>query len=246
MIDLHCHIDLYPDPVAIIDEADRRGTFVLAVTTTPKAWRGTTRLIGQRRRIRVGLGLHPEVVAERHGEVALLCGLLPETRYVGEIGMDGSPPHRHSLDLQRGVFRRILTECARLGGRILSIHSRGAADEVLDAIEAHPDAGLPILHWFTGTSRQLDRAVQLGCWFSVGPAMVRSAKGRALVSRMPPQRLLTETDAPFARSGDRPLYPWEATDCAPALAEALAVTPDQMLLTLRGNLRVMAEWTGSR
>jgi len=246
LIDLHCHIDLYPDPVAIIDEADRRGTFVLAVTTTPKAWRGTTRLIGQRRRIRVGLGLHPEVVAERHGEVALLCGLLPETRYVGEIGMDGSPPHRHSLDLQRGVFRRILTECAQLGGRILSIHSRGAADEVLDAIEAHPDAGLPILHWFTGTSRQLDRAVQLGCWFSVGPAMVRSAKGRTLVSRMPPQRLLTETDAPFARSGDRPLYPWEATDCAPALAEALAVTPDQMLLTLRGNLRVMAEWTGSR
>lgn len=232
--------------MAIIDEADRRGTFVLAVTTTPKAWRGTTRLIGQRRRIRVGLGLHPEVVAERHGEVALLCGLLPETRYVGEVGMDGSPPHRHSLDLQRGVFRRILTECTRLGGRILSIHSRGAADEVLDAIEAHPDAGLPILHWFTGTSRQLDRAVQLGCWFSVGPAMVRSAKGRALVSRMPPERLLTETDAPFARSGDRPLYPWEATDCAPALAEALAVTPDQMLLTLRGNLRVMAEWTGSR
>lgn len=245
MIDLHCHLDLYPDPLAIIDEADRRGTFVLAVTTTPKAWRGTMRLIGQRRRIRVGLGLHPEVVAERHGEVALLCGLLPEARYVGEIGIDGSPPHRHSLALQRGAFRRILGECARLGGRILSIHSRGAADEVLDAIEAQPGAGLPILHWFTGTSRQLDRAVQLGCWFSVGPAMVRSAKGRALVSRMPPQRLLTETDAPFARVGDRPLYPWEATDCAPALAEAFSVTTDQVLLTLRGNLRFMAKWAES-
>jgi TatD DNase family protein len=246
LIDLHCHVDLYPDPVAIIDEAERRGTFVLAVTTTPKAWRGTTRLVGQRRRIRVGLGLHPEVVAERHGEVALLCGLLPEARYVGEIGIDGSPAHRRSLDLQRMVFGRILAECDRLGGRILSIHSRGAADMVLDAVEAHPGAGLPILHWFSGTPRQLERAVHLGCWFSVGPAMVRSAKGRALVSRMPPDRLLTETDAPFARVGDRPLYPWEATDCAPALAEALGVTTDQVLSALRRNLQAMARWTGRR
>ena len=160
--------------------------------------------------------------------------------------MDGSPPHRHSLELQRAVFRRILAECARLGGRVLSIHSRGAADEVLDEVAVQPGAGLPILHWFSGTARQLDRAVQLGCWFSVGPAMVRSAKGRALVSRMPPDRLLTETDAPFARSGDRSFCPWEATDCAPALAEALAIRPKQVLPQLRGNLRVMAEWTGHR
>ena len=244
MIDLHCHIDLYPDPIAVIEEADRRGTFVLAVTTTPKAWRGTTRLIGKRRRIRVGL--HPEVVAERHSEVALLCGLLPEARYVGEIGIDGSPPHRQSLDLQSSVFRRILAECARLGGRILSVHSRGAADEVLDAIAGEPGAGLPILHWFSGTTRQLERAVQLGCWFSVGPAMVRSAKGRGLVSRMPYDRLLTETDAPFARSGDRPLYPWEATDCVPILAEAHAVTSEEVLLTLQANLRLMAEHSRTR
>ena len=245
MIDLHCHVDLYPDPVAILDEAERRGAFVLAVTTTPKAWRVTTRLVGERSRVRVGLGLHPELVAERHGEAALLCALLPEARYVGEIGIDGSPPHRHSLKLQRDVFRRVLAECARLGGRVLSIHSRGAADDVLDAVEAQPDAGLPILHWFSGTSRQLARAIELGCWFSVGPAMVRSAKGRALVARMPPERLLTETDAPFARSGDRPLYPWEATDCAPALAEALAIEPEQILPQLRRNLRSMAEWPSS-
>lgn len=245
MIDLHCHVDLYPDPVAVLDEAERRGTFVLAVTTTPKAWRGTRKLIGERRRVRVGLGLHPELVAERHGEAALLCALLPEARYVGEIGMDGSPPHRHSLELQRIVFRRVLAECARLGGRVLSIHSRGAADEVLDAIEAQRDAGLAILHWFSGTPRQLARAVELGCWFSVGPAMVRSAKGRSLVARMPADRLLTETDAPFARSGDRPLYPWEATDCAPALADALAMTPENILPQLRRNLKSMAEWAPS-
>ena len=38
MIDFHCHLDLYPKPSTVIREIAKRGTFVLAVTTTPKAW----------------------------------------------------------------------------------------------------------------------------------------------------------------------------------------------------------------
>ena len=37
--DFHCHIDLLPDPVAVIDRCARDGIVTLAVTTTPKAWR---------------------------------------------------------------------------------------------------------------------------------------------------------------------------------------------------------------
>lgn len=180
MIDFHCHIDLYPDPSAILEGIDAHGTYVLAVTTTPKAWRGNKKLVGARKRVRVALGLHPELVAQRHGEVALLCGLLPEARYVGEIGLDGSPAHRDSMDQQRAVFDRILQACAGHGGRIMTIHSRGAATSVLDALEKHRDAGVPILHWFSGTSRELERAIAMGCWFSIGPAMLRSRRGGTL------------------------------------------------------------------
>lgn len=242
MIDLHCHIDLYPDPKAILDEAEARGAFVLAVTTTPKAWRGTRKLVGERARIRVALGLHPELIAERYSEVELLCALMPEARYIGEIGLDGSPAHRASIDRQVKVFDRILAECERLGGRILTIHSRGAADGVLDALERYPRAGLPILHWFSGSAKQLERAGSLGCWFSVGPAMLRSAKGRDLAAAMPLERLLTETDAPFARLGDRPLYPWEATNCVPELAEMHGLDQPQMLGVIKRNLKAMAAW----
>lgn len=242
MIDLHCHIDLYPDPKAILDEAEARGAFVLAVTTTPKAWRGTRKLVGERPRIRVALGLHPEVVADRYGEVELLCALMPEARYIGEVGLDGSSLHRASIDRQVKVFDRILEECEKLGGRILTIHSRGAAGRVLDAIERHPGAGLPILHWFSGSLTQLERAASLGCWFSVGPAMMRSTKGRDLAAAMPRERILTETDAPFARSGDRPLYPWEATDCVPQLADLHGLNPKQMFDAIKNNLKRMAAW----
>lgn len=242
MIDLHCHVDLYPDPVAILNEAEARAAFVLAVTTTPKAWRGTRKLVGDRPRMRVALGLHPEVVADRHGEVELLCAMMPEARYIGEIGLDGSRPHRQSMALQVKVLNRVLGECERLGGRVLTLHSRGAAERVMDALEGHPQAGLPILHWFSGTLHQLERAVAAGCWFSVGPAMLRSAKGRDVAAAIPLDRILTETDAPFARLGDRPLYPWEATSCLPELGEIHQIKPKAMLDRVRRNLRRMAEW----
>ncbi|MCX5578983.1 Qat anti-phage system TatD family nuclease QatD [Kaistia terrae] len=239
MIDFHCHLDLYPDPNAVLEGIDARGTYVLAVTTTPKAWRGTRKLVGARKRVRVALGLHPEVVAQRHSEVALLCGLLPEARYVGEIGIDGGPAHRDNMDQQRAVFDRILKACAAHGGRIMTIHSRGAATLVLDALERQPGAGVPVLHWFSGTTRELKRAIAMGCWFSIGPAMLRSRKGRDLASMMPLNRILTETDAPFARAGDQPLMPWEAYDCLTELGTATGMDARQLARQIKDNLRML-------
>lgn len=219
MIDLHCHIDLYPDPAAVVRAVNDRGLYVLSVTTTPRAFPVMKRMIKEAPRIRLGLGLHPELVAQRHSEVDLFPALLAETDYVGEVGIDGSPPHRGSLDLQEQTFRKILMHCSDQGGRVLSIHSRGAAGKVLDCLEAYPNSGTAVLHWFSGSPKELARAVDLGAWFSVGPAMLRSDRGRNLVGRMPQQRVLTETDGPFAQEGGRPLYPWDVTSAEAALAE---------------------------
>jgi TatD DNase family protein len=221
----------------VLDEAERRGTWILAVTTTPKAWRGNRKLLDGRKRIRLAVGLHPELVAERHSEVALLCALIDETRYVGEVGLDGSPAHRKSLPQQQRVFTRVLAHCENKGGRIVTIHSRGAAEEVLDSLEKHPRVGTPILHWFSGTTKQLARAVELGCWFSVGPAMTRSSKGRNLAGMMPLDRLLIETDAPFGTKNGRPLMPWEAVDCLPDLSAAFKIPEATLTQQIRANFR---------
>jgi TatD DNase family protein len=91
----------------------------------------------------------------------------------------------------------------------MTVHNRGAADEVLDALHERPNAGIAILHWFSGSKRQVDRAAAMGCWFSVGPPMFTSRKGAELVAAMPPHRVLTETDGPFAQREGRPLMPAE-------------------------------------
>jgi TatD DNase family protein len=101
---------------------------------------------------------------------------------------------------------------------VLSIHSRRASSDVLDALDARRDAGVPVLHWFSGTPRELARAVALGCWFSVGPAMLTGAKGRALVAQMPRDRVLTESDGPFAQTNGRPATPADVGLAADGLA----------------------------
>jgi TatD DNase family protein len=237
VIDFHCHLDLYPDPEAVIAQAEAKGVYLLAITTTPLAWEGMKRLVRHRKRCRAAAGLHPQLIAERYAEVDLLEHLLSETPYVGEVGLDGGPDCRGSFAQQDEVFRRVLHRCVTLGGRILSIHSRASAAGVLDALSAHPHAGLPVLHWFSGSRRELDRADGLGCWFSVGPPMLRSKKGRRLVEAMPRDRILTETDAPFTRRGTEPLMPWHVAEAEKLLSEIWQLPAQEVSEVLLENLR---------
>jgi TatD DNase family protein len=240
VIDFHCHLDLYRDPHAVTRECVDRNLYILSVTTTPSAWAGTSALAKGATRIRTALGLHPQLAHERKSELPLFEKLLPETRYVGEVGLDGAPECRPHWADQQTVFAQILSACADAGGRVLSIHSRRAATAVLDAFEASPGAGIPVLHWFSGTSGELARAVELGCWFSIGPAMLRSDKGRKLASEMPRTRILTETDGPFAQVDDRAAMPWDVDKAVQALAEAWGEPADAVQATLDENLRRLA------
>lgn len=237
MIDLHCHLDLYPDPGAIIYEANRRRVYVMAVTTTPMAWKGLSALLEGSDRIRPALGLHPELAAEREREVSIFDQFLGETRYVGEIGLDGSPQHRPTFPAQLRVFRSILKSCARAGGRVLSIHSRGAATEVLDELRNFPDAGTPVFHWFSGSISELDYAISAGAWFSVGIPMTRSKKGRELVARMPREKVLTESDGPFGKTNDEASAPWDVAIAAQALFDIWGVSSETGNAVLLSNFK---------
>ncbi len=237
MIDFHCHLDLYPNHHAVRQECDRLGMYVLSVTTTPSAWKGTSALAEGSPRIRTALGLHPQLAGERKGELALFDALLPQARYVGEIGLDGAPEFRRSWKDQVAVFEHILAQCREAGGCVMSIHSRRASGPVLDCLEKLPEAGTPVLHWFSGSSRDLDRAIDLGCWFSVGPAMLAGHKGRELAMRMPRERLLTESDGPFAQIDGVSALPWQVESALKTLSEIWFAPLDEVQGTLNRNLR---------
>ena len=237
MIDFHCHLDLYPNALQVLDEVARRNEFTLAVTTSPRAFIATSRVFSGRASVHIALGLHPEVAEAKQGEEALLVQLIASARFIGEIGLDGSSRFKRSLPLQVRIFTSAIAECQRQGGRVMSIHSRGAETRVLDILEAHPGAGTPVLHWFSGNRAELQRAIRLGCWFSVGPAMLAGAKGLAHLSEMPLNRVLPETDGPFAKRRGATLMPWEASDIADYLEPLL--NGSTAAETLRANLHTL-------
>lgn len=208
-VDFHCHLDLYPDHQELIRQCDAEKILTLGVTTTPKAFKRNVEMALGYRHIVVGLGLHPQLISTRAGELALFEKLLSTTRYVGEIGLDAGPRHYASFPEQRRVFGRILAACDEQGGKIMSIHSVRTVAKVLADLETHmrKRACVSVLHWFTGTRSQMARAVDLGCYFSVNVEMVGNKKMRPLLAAIPIDRLLTETDGPFVKFGERTVRP---------------------------------------
>lgn len=237
MIDFHCHLDLYPKPDSIASKCAERGLHVLSVTTTPSAWAVTNTLA--RDRTKTALGLHPQLAHERKIELRLFDKILPCTRYVGEIGLDGASEFRSHWGNQIAVFNHVLDSCASAGGRIMSIHSRYASKAVLDCLASHPYAGTPILHWFSGSLRDLERAISMECWFSVGPAMLRGARGKMLVARIPHERILTESDGPFAQIDYRSILPWEVDRAVTVLADLWGKNVPEAQQILYNNLRTL-------
>ena len=229
MIDLHAHLDLYKDAIQVAAEANMRNKFTLCVTTSPRAWLATSKVFAGLKNVYVALGMHPEIVDKKQNELDLMIANVSNVRYIGEIGMDGLPQNKGKLVLQKRILEAVLDECQRQQGRILSIHSRRAEMEVLGMLEAHPNAGIPILHWFSGSRLAMQKAIDIGCYFSVNRLMVTSSHGRALVAEIPKNRVLPESDGPFAQMNMQPLFPWEGKMVARELSSIWKIPIDEIV-----------------
>ena len=241
LVDFHCHLDLYPDHAVAVRNADAAGVFTLAVTTTPRAWPRNHELAPCTKHVRAALGLHPQLVAERENEIELWDRYLSETRYVGEVGLDAGPRFFKSLDAQKRVFQHVLQRCAEAGGKIITTHSIRSAKPVLDLVEAHlpPERGKIVLHWFTGTQSEAKRALELGCYFSINAGMLDKERHAAMVQTIPLDRILTETDGLFTRTGERPSQPVDVAIVVEALGRLRGMQAAEMADVIRGNLRAL-------
>jgi TatD DNase family protein len=239
LVDFHCHLDLYPNHAKAVAECDRQKIFTLAVTTTPRAWPRNHELASTTKHVRTALGLHPQLVKDRVHELALWREYLPNARYVGEVGLDASPRFYASFDIQKQVFETILCDCADRGGKILTIHSVRAARAVLDMLEAHlpRSRGTAVLHWFTGSKAEADRAVRLGTYFSINREMLHKDRHRTTVSSLPLDRLLTETDGPFVKVDGRDAEPGDVLQTVEELARLRSMATSELAEIIGNNLK---------
>jgi len=138
--------------------------------------------------------------------------LVSRSTAIGEVGLDYS----HRSAVPRVKQRRLLADVLAAPGvrdRVITLHSASSIPDVLSALAEHqPPAA--ILHWFLGSTSQVEEAINLDLYFSVNEAMLSTKEGQNRVVGFPPNRVLLETDAPYGGARKRELLPG---DLRPAL-----------------------------
>lgn len=238
-MDLHCHLDLYPNALELAQKVNKQCEFTLLVTTSPKAWLATSKKMKDFSNIKVALGLHPEIAHLKYDELSLFLDSIKNTRFIGEIGLDGSPKYTDTFELQIQIFDKVMAECNFQGNKIISIHSRKATKEILNILVKYPNSGKPILHWYTGNLKDLKVAIKLGCRFSVGLQMIKSKKGQEIIRNIPKELVLLETDGPFTSLNNDFLYPWDTEKVIPYLGEIWECDSKECIEQLKVNLSLL-------
>jgi TatD DNase family protein len=142
------------------------------------------------------IGTHPE---KAQNDTESVFKLIDENNEIisgiGEIGLDSTYSNSdEELLNQKEVFRTQLSFAEKFR-KPVSIHSRKALDEILEIL---PSYNIPtvLLHWFDGSKRQLQNAMDLSCYVSFGPVTVYSKDKQVLLSKANKDRILVETDGP--------------------------------------------------
>ena len=115
--------------------------------------------------------------------------------HVGEIGMDSK---RGDVAVQRPVLDAQL-DIATEHNRMANIHMVGCEKEILESVRRHgKGCKAVILHSFSSES-YVKPFAEAGCMFSINPRILARSDARIsrLLSSIPADRLLLETDAPY-------------------------------------------------
>jgi TatD DNase family protein len=201
VIDSHTHLHVCkPDDADLVAAAEQAGvTRMLTVGTNSATCREALDAAERFPQVLAAIGRHPnEARGFDDAELAELQALAQHPRCVaiGETGLDYFRDYAPHEDQLRAFLGQI--ELARATGKPLVIHTRAAEDDTIDTLREHA-AGLDvILHCFTMAGR-LQECLDEGWWISfAGNVTYANALDLAeAAERVPEERLLVETDAPY-------------------------------------------------
>ena len=206
LADSHCHLNyegLAERQPAILARARARGvTAMLNIATRESEWDAVLATAEREPDVWATVGVHPhEADAHPHVDTAKLVERASHPRVVGlgESGLDYHYDHS-DRERQRAGFRAHIA-AARETGLPIVVHTRDAEDDTaaILADELGKGAFSGVIHCFTGTGAFADKTLELGFFISIsGIITFKSARElQDVAARLPIDRLLIETDAPF-------------------------------------------------
>ncbi|UZK70969.1 TatD family hydrolase [Sphingomonas sp. S1-29] len=206
LADSHCHLNyrgLVDEQQAVLARARARGVgAMLNISTRESEWGDVVATAEREPDVWATIGVHPhDADAHPHIDADALTAAADHPRVVGlgECGLDYH--YDHSDRAAQAVSFRAHCVAARTTGLPIVVHSRDAEDDTVSILRDELGKGAfgGVIHCFTGTSGFADQALALGFYISIsGIVTFKSARDlQAIAARLPLDRLLIETDAPF-------------------------------------------------
>lgn len=197
-VDAHCHINFCQHPGDVALACEKHKVHTIYVTTLPSHFEDTYDYVKSLTYVHPALGFHAlESDYNLENERTIFLRNIDKTQYIGEIGLDFSRKLQVPQSKQIENFEFILN-AIKGKNKIVSVHSLNAEDEVIDLLHQYGIKKV-ILHWYTGKVSSLKKAINYGYYFSINKAMITSKSGQNIISKLPKNLILIETDAPFIK-----------------------------------------------
>jgi TatD DNase family protein len=205
-VDSHCHLNykgLIEDQQNVLERARARGVgTMLNISTREREWDDIIATAEREPDVFATVGIHPHE-ADAHPDIdaAKLVARAAHPRVVGigESGLDYYYDHS-DRERQQASFRAHI-RAARETGLPIIVHTRDAEDDTAKIMREEMEQGAypGVIHCFTASGEFADLALDLGLYISIsGIVTFKNARDlQATAARLPLERLLIETDAPF-------------------------------------------------
>ncbi len=205
LFDSHSHLDdeaFNDDRAEMIARAREVGVdYILNPSVDLATSQAAVALAEQYDFIYAAIGYHPHEAQYFNDEIEAELRRLaenPKVVAIGEIGLDFHYDHS-PRDIQRAVFKRQIAMARELKLPI-QIHARSADGEVFETLKAEKgfENGL-LMHCYSGSAELAEQYVKEGAYISIaGPVTFKNNKKTPeVVKRVPLERLMVETDAPY-------------------------------------------------
>jgi TatD DNase family protein len=206
LIDSHCHLDFPdfgPEVEEVVARAHGAGVGLMLTISTKVSEFDRVRAVAERfPHVYCTVGIHPhEAASEPETDTATLVEMAkhPKVVGIGETGLDYFYEHSPREAQQRNFRAHIAA--ARETGLPLVVHTRDADEDTAAILTEEMGKGAfpGLLHCFSSGLQLAEKALEIGLYISLSGILTfkNAVELRETAARVPLDRLLVETDAPY-------------------------------------------------
>ncbi len=191
---------------------------IISNGTGPESNRRVLEISKKYEKVKPALGMYPDkAISLSNEEIDKEIEFIKKQKpfAIGEVGLDNF--RVENLERQKEVLIKFINLSKELDIPII-VHSRKAEEETITVLEEN-NAKKVVMHCFSGNKELTERALNLGYYFTIPCSVTKSKTFRKLTKRIPLNKILTETDAPYLSPRDEPNEPAFIEDSIKKIAE---------------------------